>query len=756
MTNKTTKRALSTSVISLIICVVMLMGTTFAWFTDSVTSGRNTIVAGNLDVELEYWNGTEWNTVKDATNLFTGNLWEPGHTEVVYLKVANVGTLALKYRLGINIFAETGSVSVEGNSFKLSDYIQFGVVEGVNGENAAFAKRTDAVAAVTTATPIGNGYMSEEKLMEADADDAYAALVVYMPETVGNEANYAKGADVPTIDLGISLVATQMVDESDSFGTNYDENALYPGFPMTVDGGSIDAPVALEDTIAAIPEGVEDVTIYVNGAVSWTTGATHGSTPFSDGTVKNITIIGAGSDATLVALGSGVGPIRTGNGGTLTLKDITVVDQSVSYAESAWEFGYLEFGYNEDDVLVFENVDFVNAIMVSGNSTFTDCTFNSNNENEYDVWVNSGSATFTDCTFTGYRGLKIHEDYDTEISSVTAESCLFGPLSVKPGIAIGDVNADTTVTLKNNTFANTQPGDQGNYKYESDTNLSTFTFVEENSIIATYYNVDDKTELASVLSGAGAAGAGNTVISINSDLDMTGIVWTPVNVDGYKGADVVTVEGNGNTITNLSAPLFAGGFAGESGIIIKDLTISDSDIKTTNSQGAGAFIECVDSMETITLTNCHLENSSIIVDGESRVGGLIGWTSGYSNQNDGPVKTNVTITDCSVIGCELKAFGSVGGIIGHAGASDWTYHTITNCTVKDTKLTSTDDGSWRVGVVVGTANIGEVTVNGLTSSGNTVEQTGKTAPTGTYRDLYGRLALGTTGKLTIDGTAITE
>jgi hypothetical protein len=69
-------------------------------------------------------------------------------------------------------------------------------------------------------------------------------------------------------------------------------------------------------------------------------------------------------------------------------------------------------------------------------------------------------------------------------------------------------------------------------------------------------------------------------------------------------------------------------------------------------------------------------------------------------------------------------------------------------------LSSTDDGEWRTGVVVGTANVGEVTISNITESGNTLTQTGKTAPTGDKRNYYGRFVPGTTGKLTIDGVEI--
>ena len=100
--NKSTKRALSASIMSMILCIVLLIGATFAWFTDSVSSGTNVIKAGNLDVKLEYSkDGTNWTNADGATDLFDSSAkWEPGHVEVVYLKVSNAGDLALKYKLG--------------------------------------------------------------------------------------------------------------------------------------------------------------------------------------------------------------------------------------------------------------------------------------------------------------------------------------------------------------------------------------------------------------------------------------------------------------------------------------------------------------------------------------------------------------------------------------------------------------------------------------------------------------------------------
>ncbi len=253
---------------------------------------------------------------------------------------------------------------------------------------------------------------------------------------------------------------------------------------------------------------------------------------------------------------------------------------------------------------------------------------------------------------------------------------------------------------------------------------------------------------------AGESGSGNVTVTIDKDYDLTGYQWTSLTVQGYTGAGVVTVEGNNHKITGLNAPLFAGGFAGTSGIVVKNLTLTNVNIKdSTSDQGIGAFINNVDSMPKIELDNCHLTDSSIDSNGGARVGGLIGWTSGYNKKNDGPVDTYITVTNCSVENTKITAKGSVGGIIGHAGANPATYHTFTNNTVTGCTLHSTDDGGWRVGVVVGTVNVGEVALNNTTESGNTVTQTGKTAPAG-QSNLYGRFVPGTTGKLVIDGTAV--
>ena len=95
--------------------VLSITGGTIAWFTDEVTSANNVITSGNLDVEMYYQveGQSDWTKVTSETNVFMENaLWEPGHTEVVKLKIVNEGSLALKYNLGVNIVSETASVKI--------------------------------------------------------------------------------------------------------------------------------------------------------------------------------------------------------------------------------------------------------------------------------------------------------------------------------------------------------------------------------------------------------------------------------------------------------------------------------------------------------------------------------------------------------------------------------------------------------------------------------------------------------------------
>ena len=228
MTNrKVTRRALLLSLLAVVMCIVMLVGATFAWFTDTASTAVNKIQSGNLDVQLEYSKDfTEWKKVSDTTKVFEDStLWEPGRTEVVYLRVTNTGTLALKYTLGIyNLYNSTGK-NVFGNKYSLSDYVKLGVAEA----DAAYADRAAAISAVQDSAKTLNS-IGDTGVVGADLatnTTKVYAMVLYMPTTVGNEAN-PKNNDpywAAKVSFGISVSATQAMSESDSFDNTYDEDA---------------------------------------------------------------------------------------------------------------------------------------------------------------------------------------------------------------------------------------------------------------------------------------------------------------------------------------------------------------------------------------------------------------------------------------------------------------------------------------------------------------------------------------------------
>ena len=147
------KKRLFTSVVALFLCFIMLIGTTFAWFTDVVSSNGNIIQTGNLKVEM-YWsdellpeNSNEWKDA-EAGAIFKHNNWEPGYTEVKYIKVKNAGNLNLKWKM---------SLEAEGKVTDLSDVIDVYYVNPVVNEitNADMSSLT-----------------SKGKLTEADVKEA--------------------------------------------------------------------------------------------------------------------------------------------------------------------------------------------------------------------------------------------------------------------------------------------------------------------------------------------------------------------------------------------------------------------------------------------------------------------------------------------------------------------------------------------------------------------------------------------------------
>ena len=458
-----------------------------------------------------------------------------------------------------------------------------------------------------------------------------------------------------------------------------------------------------------------------------------------------------------------------------------------------------------ENTVTYTNCTFPNGVCNNqyGKTVFNNCKFTNNTAGLSNLWNYGGETKVEECTFTGTRGIKMYNEgtlqnppsieiKNTNFTGMTEKAAIVvskaanvtlntvGATDCTMGLLQKDIEGSTDeqkVTIEANgtgisgDFNITAQKDAEAAKNEFNITAGTFAGEINNDYLAPGANFDattgevkmsyvakiGDTEYPTLADAFAAANkTGDTVIELLDDINMTGKSWTPVSVDGYHGQGVITLNGNGKTITGLSAPLFAGGFAGKSGIVIKDLTIAGADINdTTNTQGIGAFINCVDSMTRIELDNCHLKNSKIVSTGGARVGGLIGWTSGYNNPNDGPVDTKVTLTNCSVENATIEANGSVGGLIGHAGANPATYHTITGCTVKGSNLKCTETGkSWRVGDLFGTANVGQVTVDAATSASQNI-LTQENANTQKPEDsIFGRKAVGTAGLVIIDNKVV--
>ncbi len=224
--SKNTKRAFLASVLSIVVCLTMLIGSTFAWFTDTATTGVNKITSGNLDVGLKYSKDfATWNNAEASTEIFDKNaLWEPGYTEVVYFEVENKGSLAFNYRIGTNLVNNVKGTNKDGQEIDLTDYIKFGIVP----VTAKFADRDAALDAVTNPVNFANLFVAENSL-DIKGAKATFAMVVFMPTSVGNVANH-NGVSVPSIQFGVQVIATQKAYESDSFNNKYDENSTYPEF----------------------------------------------------------------------------------------------------------------------------------------------------------------------------------------------------------------------------------------------------------------------------------------------------------------------------------------------------------------------------------------------------------------------------------------------------------------------------------------------------------------------------------------------
>ena len=496
MNNKrATKRALLTSVMALVMCVVMLVGTTFAWFTDTASTAVNKIVAGNLDIEVKYRTTAdgEWKTLDNATDLFgaADTRFEPGHTRVVELKIKNAGNLALKYKIGMNVVSETEGTNKDDDPYKLSNYLKVATtaIMACNTGNPT----TDATAAWFDTAVFKRNFSlwkNEQNFGSFELEKTETGVVnqllpngevvlgmkVWMPESVGNEANAKTSDDAASISFGLNILATQYIGETDSFGNNYDKDATYP----VVDNEG------LKNAIGSATNG--STVVIASGEYDLPKSAV-GKTEIPNG----VTIAGAGKDKTVLATDSKDHKIT---GDNVTIKDVTIDgtehnaydgsgaikltgDNAVLDNVNLIGGGQGTYGHTlgvdpkGDTVTTIRNATIsgafraiqsysLNGTLLIENSTLAPQCYCLNvdagtgklvvNDSALKGWTSYTSsvesATFTNCTFeknqkSGSYGYNYLRPYTT----TTLENCVLGD-----GFMMGAGAADLTITFKNCTY----------------------------------------------------------------------------------------------------------------------------------------------------------------------------------------------------------------------------------------------------------------------------------------------------------------
>ena len=246
---KKTTRSLIMSSVSLLLCFAMLIGTTFAWFTDSVTSSGNVISTGTLDIDM-YWTkdleSNNWiNAETSSEPVFNYDNWEPGYTEVRYVKIVNNGSLSLKYAL---------SIIPEGVVGPLADVID---VYFVKDPTQNIRTRNDLVGmsavgnlreAIAGAIPANGVLLAKNQTKQGFySGEIIVAIALKMQENAGNEYQNLSIGD----GFYLRLDATQYNFENDDIGNDFDANVVIPG-PIVDSQGTV---TVTPDAQGRVPAG---------------------------------------------------------------------------------------------------------------------------------------------------------------------------------------------------------------------------------------------------------------------------------------------------------------------------------------------------------------------------------------------------------------------------------------------------------------------------------------------------------------------
>ena len=432
--SKSTKRALLTSVLALLMCVTMLVGATFAWFTDTASTEVNKIQAGNLDLEVQYRTTAdgEWKTLDKATDLFgaEGTLFEPGHTRVVELKIANAGNLALKYKIGMNVVSETAGTNKDSKPYKLSEYLKVATTSiqqypaensiGAMMEQLIFQKGDFGMWAARNFANFELEYASNGNVHALQPGDAQIlGIKVYMPETVGNEANAKTPTDAASINFGLNVVATQYTTESDSYGTQYDKDAKYPDVAYTQASTQEELNAALNNPTDANGTPTSKIAVDLKKGSYTLPGDKMGN--------KEISI--AGTKDTVIDLKASTAV----HNASITMEGVTVESTNGNYT-----------GIQHAAATIFKDcVIKGQPFLYAKDAQYINCTFEQDSSDAYNVWTyGAGKVLFKDCTFNcAGKSVLIYNEGSIDGQTVEFKNCKFTATTKVAGKAAIEIDS---------------------------------------------------------------------------------------------------------------------------------------------------------------------------------------------------------------------------------------------------------------------------------------------------------------------------
>ena len=596
MTNtKSTKRALLTSVLALFLCFTMLLGTTFAWFTDSVTSANNIIKSGNLDIELYHSDDKADRAKVDNTTVLFDDiaLWEPGAVVYETLEVVNEGDLALKYQLAVNVTNATANAN--GNT--LSNILRVGVIKG----GATITDRVALIGAVDEWMSLSS-FVEAGDLVNKNESDVYTVVIYWEPSEYDNDYNMNNGKGAPlTLDIGVTLFATQLDAENDAFGNDYDKDAMYSDAADVWDGTVDTAWYNDTDTIFTLSTAEE----FAGFAELVNEG-----NKFSGKTVElESNIDFNGEEWTPIKNFAGT---LKGNGNAVSNFEIDAT------AGHAGFFDVLEWA-------TIENLTLSDITATVGNYRFGVLSRSINQTNVDNVTVkNVNVTTVGSKAFVAGLFCQGTVNSNMEVNNCTVEN--FTVNAENGAMIIGGI---TCFVQKNGTEA------EGTNIFEN-LNVKNFKVIANDT--DGYCNIGG---LVGQTQSVWQNPRFNNCSVSGLDVTATGTV----NVGGfmcapgsYTYAEDCTVEGKIDVSGVTSANNYAGGFFGDYGwgdnVSKGDHKVTncvaDVDI-TTKYASAGGFVGSGTNSEgknkNITFTNCEAKGTVSLVDGgTANVGGFAGQT----------------------------------------------------------------------------------------------------------------------------------